>query len=117
MALNAMAPVRVFNLMQSINVMNNGFRVFTDNCVEGIQANKEQMENYVAKSAGTITAISPHIGYELASKIAWEAIMEGKSVRELCSQYDVLSEEQLNQIFNPFEMTKPWIAGGDLVKQ
>lgn len=115
--LNVMEPVLVFNLIQSINVMNNGFRVFTNFCVEGIQANKEQMEQYVAKSAGTITAVSPHIGYELASKIAWEAIMEGKSVRALCSEYDVLSEEELNEIFNPFEMTMPGIAGGDLVKQ
>jgi aspartate ammonia-lyase len=117
MELNVMEPVLVFNLMQSINVMNNGFRVFTDYCVAGIEPNKAQMEDYVAKSAGTITAVSPHIGYELASKIAWEAIMEGKSVQTLCSEYKVLSEEELNQIFNPFEMTKPGIAGGNLVKQ
>lgn len=117
MELNVMEPVLVFNLMQSINVMNNGFRVFTDYCVAGIQANKEQMEAYVAKSAGTITAVSPHIGYELAAEIAWEAIVHGESVRALCSKYEVLSEEELNRIFNPFEMTKPGIAGGELVKQ
>lgn len=117
MELNVMEPVLVFNLMQSINVMNNGFRVFTEYCVEGIQANTEQMEAYVAKSAGTITAVTPYIGYELAAKIAWEAIVDGKSVKALCSEYEVLSEDELNRIFNPFEMTKPGIAGRELVKQ
>ncbi|WP_339226839.1 aspartate ammonia-lyase [Oceanobacillus sp. FSL K6-2867] len=113
--LNVMEPVLVFNLLQSISIMNNGFRVFTDYCVTGIQANKESMQHYVDSSVGTITAINPHIGYELATEIAREAIIDGKSVRELCIQHNVLTEEELNVILDPYEMTNHGISGRDML--
>lgn len=114
--LNVMEPILVFNLLQSISIMNNGFRAFTDYCVTGITANEQQLQHYVDSSVGTITAINPHIGYEAAAAIAHEAISEGKSIRELCTQYGVLSEEELSHILNPYEMTKPGISGGSLIK-
>lgn len=114
--LNVMEPVLVFNLLQSINIMNNGFKVFTDYCVSGIKANETQMKEYVEKSVGIITAINPHIGYETAAKIAREAIIDNKSVRELCKQYGILSEDELNLILDPYEMTNPGISGGLLLK-
>ncbi|WP_438319047.1 aspartate ammonia-lyase [Sporosarcina sp. FA9] len=115
--LNVMEPVLVFNLLQSISIMNNGFQVFTDYCVSGITANEEIMKHYVDTSVGTITAINPHIGYELATKIAREAILTGKSVYELCSHYEVLTEEELSIILNPYEMTKPGISGASLIEK
>jgi aspartate ammonia-lyase len=48
--LNVMEPVLVFNLLQSISIMNNGFRVFTDHCLAGIEANEERLKEYVDKS-------------------------------------------------------------------
>lgn len=105
--LNVMEPVLVFNLLQSISIMNNGFRSFTDNCLKGIEANEKRMKQYVEKSAGVITAVNPHLGYEAAARIAREAIMTGQSVRDLCLQHDVLTEEELDIILNPYEMTKP----------
>ncbi|MFP3728459.1 aspartate ammonia-lyase [Priestia filamentosa] len=113
--LNVMEPVLVFNLLQSISIMNNGFRSFTDHCLKGIQANEDRMTEYVEKSVGIITAVNPHLGYETAARIARKAILMGKSVRELCLQYDVLTEEELDIILNPFEMTKPGIAGESLL--
>jgi aspartate ammonia-lyase len=68
----------------------------------------------VEQSVGIITAVNPHIGYEVAARIAREAILKGKSVRELCLQYDVLTVEELDLILNPFEMTKPGISGAAL---
>ncbi|MFP7479938.1 aspartate ammonia-lyase [Terribacillus saccharophilus] len=112
--LNVMEPVLVFNLLQSISIMNNGFRSFTDNCLIGIEANEALLKEYVDKSVGLLTAVNPHLGYEVAARIAREAILTGKSIRELCLQYDVLTEEELDIILNPFEMTKPGIAGEEL---
>ncbi|HWL25293.1 aspartate ammonia-lyase [Peribacillus asahii] len=112
--LNVMEPVLVFNLLQSISIMNNGFRSFTDYCLKGIEANEDRMRRYVEKSVGIITAVNPHLGYEVVSRIAREAILKGKSVRELCLQYDVLTEEELDLILNPYEMTNPGIAGDSL---
>ena len=112
--LNVMEPVLVFNLLQSISIMNNGFRTFTDNCLSGIEANETRMKEYVDNSVGIITAVNPHLGYEVVSRIAREAILTGKPVRDLCLQYDVLTEEELDLILNPFEMTEPGIAGSSL---
>jgi aspartate ammonia-lyase len=113
--LNVMEPVLVFNLLQSISIMNNGFRVFTDHCLAGIEANEERLKEYVDKSVGIITAVNPHLGYEVAARIAREATLTGKSVRELCLQYDVLTEEELDIILNVYEMTEPGIAGEELL--
>ncbi|GGF66596.1 aspartate ammonia-lyase [Paenibacillus albidus] len=109
--LNVMEPVLVFNLIQSISIMNNSFRVFTDYCLSGIEANHEKTARDVETSVGIITAVNPHLGYETVSRIAREAILSGKSVRELCLKYNVLSEEELNLILDPYEMTHPGIAG------
>ena len=114
--LNVMEPVLVFNLIQSISIMNNAFRVFREYCIEGITANEETLRQYVEKSVGIITAVNPHIGYETASRIAREAIATGKSVRELCLEHSVLTEEELDIILDPYEMTHPEIAGASLLK-
>lgn len=116
--LNVMEPVLFYNLIQSISIMKNVFNVFTEKCLIGIEANEEHLKEYVERSVGIITAVNPHIGYELAAQIAREAITTGVSVRKLCIEKGVLTEEQLNKILDPYEMTKPGIAGGkDLIKE
>ncbi|GIN92255.1 aspartate ammonia-lyase [Siminovitchia terrae] len=115
--LNVMGPVLVYNLMDSITVMTNGFRVFTEYCVSGITANEERMKHYVESSVGIITAVNPHIGYEAAAAIAREAIETGRSVRELCLELGVLTPEELDQILDAYEMTNPGIAGAALLKK
>ncbi|WP_099353776.1 aspartate ammonia-lyase [Fredinandcohnia onubensis] len=115
--LNVMEPVLAFNLLQSLSIMNNAFRAFTDYCLSGIKANEERLKDYVERSVGLITAVNPHIGYEVASRIAREAILNGKQVRELCLLYDVLTEEELDLILNPYEMTEPGISGSSLLQR
>ncbi|WP_053363624.1 aspartate ammonia-lyase [Bacillus sp. FJAT-27251] len=115
--LNVMEPVLIFNLIQSISIMNNAFEVFTEYCLAGIEANKEKLRADVERSVGIITAVNPHLGYEVVARIAREAILTGKSVRELCLAYDVLTEKELDIILNPFEMTNPGIAGEDLLNR
>lgn len=109
--LNVMEPVLVHNLIESIHVMNNSFQVFTDKCLNDIKANKDILRDNVEKNVGLLTAVTPHIGYELAAKIAHEAIMLGEPIRDLCLKYGILTEEQLNVILDPFEMTQPGVAG------
>src|SRR5699024_163872 len=115
--LNVMEPVLVFNLLQSIEIMTNVFTVFRKYCLEGIQANIEKMEDYVNKSIGIITAINPHVGYEVATAIAKEAVESGKSVREVCLEQGVLTQEELDIILHPYEMTEPGISGKELIEK
>lgn len=112
--LNVMEPVLVFNLLESLTIMNNTLRVFREYCIDGIEANEERCKEYVDQSVGIITAISPHLGYETAARIAREATESGRSVRELCLMYQVLTEEELDLILDPYEMTEPGIAGAAL---
>jgi aspartate ammonia-lyase len=114
--LNVMEPVLVFNLLQSISIMTNAFRVFRTFLLEGLTANAERMKAYVDNSVGVITAINPHVGYETAARIAREANVTGKPVRELILRDKVLTKEQLDAILDPFEMTKPGIAGAKAKK-
>jgi aspartate ammonia-lyase len=115
--LNVMEPVLVFNLLQSLSIMTNVFAVFRKFLVEGLTANVERMKAYVDNSVGVITAINPHVGYETAARIAREANVSGKPVRELILRDKVLSKEQLDAILDPFEMTKPGIAGAKKSKK
>jgi len=114
--LNVMEPVLVFNLIQSISIMNNVFRAFTENCLKDIEANEERMKEYVEKSVGVLTAVNPHIGYEVAARLAREAILSGRSIRDLCLEAGVLTTEQLDLILDPYEMTHPGIAGSSIMK-
>ncbi|CAJ1314106.1 aspartate ammonia-lyase [Paenibacillus sp. PK4536] len=113
--LNVMEPVLVYNLLQSLEIMKQGFTVFRLHCIDGIQANVDRCREYVERSVGMITALNPHLGYEVVSRIAREAIQTGKPVRELCLLYNVLTEEELNIILDPYQMTEPGIAGEQLL--
>ncbi|MNI22693.1 Aspartate ammonia-lyase [compost metagenome] len=114
--LNVMEPVLVFNLLQSLAVMNQALGVFNTHCVQGIEANEARCREYVEQSVGVMTALNPHLGYEAAARIANEAITTGKSVRELCLLYNVLSEEELDLILDPYQMTEPGIAGKECLE-
>jgi len=115
--LNVMEPVIVFNLLQSLAIMKNAFRVFRKYLLEGVTANKERMKAYIDNSVGVITALNPHIGYKTAAKIAKEAIETGKPVREIIINSGVLTQKDLDIILNPKEMTSPGIAGAVLLKK
>ncbi len=114
--LNVMEPVLVYNLLQSISIMRNVFRVFREFLLEGLTANEERMRAYVENSVGIITAVSPHIGYEASAMIAKEAITTGKPVRELLLREKLLTKKEMDTILHPLEMTKPGIAGYELLK-
>lgn len=73
------------------------------------------MKEYVEKSVGVLTAVNPHIGYEVAARLAREAILTGRSIRELCIEEGVLTNEQLDLILDPYEMTHPGIAGSSIM--
>ncbi|WP_262176855.1 aspartate ammonia-lyase [Saccharococcus sp. Marseille-Q5394] len=104
--LNVMEPVLVYNLLQSLTVMNNGIEVFRKYCISGITANVAQMQDYVEKSLGTITALTPYIGYEMSSKIARESFETGVPLKELCLRYNVLTLDELTRLLDPYQMTE-----------
>lgn len=115
--LNVMQPVLIYDLFQSIEMLKNGIITFNNNCVKGIEANKARCKMLVENSVGIITAINPHVGYEAAARVAKKALAEGRSVREIILEEGILSEKELEEILNPYEMTEPGIAGKKLLEE
>jgi len=115
--INVMKPVILYKILDSLKVMTNGFGVFSELCISGIEANIEQMAHHVSTSAGAITALNPHIGYQASTELVQEVISSGRSIKEVVLEKGLLTEEELNIIFNPYEMTNPGIAGKELLKK
>lgn len=112
--LNAFEPIIFYKLFQSIETLTLAVRTLVDNCIIGITANEKHCKELVDKSVGIITALCPYLGYDATARIAKEAIITGASVRELIIRDKLLSEQELDDILNPYAMTKPGIAGNNM---
>ena len=112
--LNVMQPVLIYNLIQSVSMMKNAFRVFGERCVARItlsEANLKRIKSYVEESPVISTALAPYIGYERAGAIARVAREEEITIMELCLQNHSLveslgGEENLRKILDPDAMTR-----------
>ena len=109
--LNAFEPVLFYNLFESITSLTGAVITLRDNCIVGITANSDKCHDLVEHSIGMITAINPYIGYEKAAKIAKEALITGKSIRDLILRDNLLSEKELDEILDPNLMLSPGIIG------
>ncbi len=113
--LNAFEPIIFYCLFQSIGTLTYAVHTFVGNCVTGITANEERCRELVESSVGVITALTPHIGYQHAADIAKRAIVTGQSVRKLILQEKLLTEEEIDTILDPMNLTKPGIPGKELL--
>ena len=104
--LNVMKPVIAYNLLQSIHLLSTGSVVLAENCVDGLEANRESSKEMVERSLAMVTSLAPKIGYDNAAAIAKEAHQTGRTVRELAMEKKVLSEEELEQALDPWSMTE-----------
>ncbi|MDX8406430.1 MAG: class II fumarate hydratase [Mariprofundus sp.] len=105
--LNVMLPVMTHNLLESERLLASACRMFTDKCITGLQANVERCAEQIEWSMSMVTALAPVIGYDKASKLAKQAVAEGKTVRQLCEEQDVLPEADLKRLLDPTTMLHP----------
>ena len=105
--LNAMQPLIARNLLEQISLLANGSALFADKLVLGVQANRKRIAANVDGSATAATALAPHIGYEAAARIVARALKEGKSVRDIAREEDVLPELELDQVLDLRRQTEP----------
>jgi aspartate ammonia-lyase len=98
--LNVMTPVIMHNVLSSIQLLTNYLPVFREKCVEGITVDEKRCAQYLDKNPSLATYLSPHIGYMEASKIAKQALKEGRSVKEIAVEKGLLKAEELEKIFN-----------------
>ncbi|MFX1452883.1 MAG: aspartate ammonia-lyase, partial [Promethearchaeota archaeon] len=99
--LNVMMPVIVHNILQSIQFLINYLPIVIEKCISGIEANQEKCMRYLDKNTALATFLNPYIGYLEAAKVAKESLEKNVSIFELILQKGLLTEEELNKIFDP----------------
>lgn len=107
MQLNAFEPLMVYNIFESIILLQRACNTLREKCVNGIVANVEHCATEVMRSAGLLTAFVPYIGYEEAAKIAKKVQNSDKTVYELIKEAKLLSEEEIATILLPANMISP----------
>jgi len=105
--LNVFKPVMIYNLLQSVKLLADGAVSFADNCVVGIEANKERINKLMSESLMLVTALNPHIGYDNAAKIAKKAHKEGTTLKEAALALELLTSEQFDAWVRPENMIAP----------
>lgn len=115
--LNVMGPVIAFNLLQSLQVLRRGLDAFRTFALEGMEANRERCRAYVEQSFGVITALNPHLGYEVAAQLVKEATKSGRTVKEIVLERHLLTQEEIDAILDPYQMTSPGIAGARFLEE
>jgi fumarate hydratase class II len=105
--LNVFKPVMIFNFLNSVRLLSDACRSFVEHCVEGIEANRERIDEYVKKCLMLVTALNPKIGYDNAAKIAKTAHREGISLREATLKLGLLTAEEFDAAVVPERMTRP----------
>lgn len=114
--LNAFEPVIFYKLFESLKTLKHAIKTLRINCIDGIEADKEKLQEEVEANVGLVTAIAPHIGYEVCSSIAHEALDTGKTVRELVLEKEIMTQEEVNRVLNFKEMTTPGIIDEEHLK-
>jgi fumarate hydratase class II len=105
--LNVFKPVMIFNYLHSVELLADACNSFVDHCVIGIEANREQIDEYVKNSLMLVTALAPKIGYDNAAKVAHTAHHEHSSLREAAVKLGFLSGEEFDALVHPEDMTHP----------
>ena len=105
--LNVYLPMMAHNLLQSVEILANGARTFTDKCVVGIEANEAICTESVERNLAICTSLAPVIGYDKAAAVSKEAFKTNRTVREVAIEWDVLPTDELNALLDGRAMTEP----------
>jgi len=105
--LNVYNPLMAYNFLQSVQLLGDAARSFTDNCVVGIEAREDNIKAALERSLMLVTALAPKIGYDNAAKIAKTAHKNGTTLREEALATGLVTAEEYDRIVRPEEMTRP----------
>lgn len=104
--LNAFLPMAFHSIFESIQILNNGMKTLSVNCIDGISANTDKMREDIEKSTGIVTALVPIIGYEKSAQIAKKALNTGKGILEIVREDKIMSNDEIDKLLEPMSMTE-----------
>ena len=105
--LNVFKPVMIFNYLHSVELLADACNSFVAHCVQGIEANRTQIEHYVHNSLMLVTALAPKIGYDQAAQVAKAAHHSHISLREAALKLGYVTAEEFDALVKPEDMTHP----------
>ncbi|MCA1589058.1 MAG: class II fumarate hydratase [Acidobacteria bacterium] len=105
--LNVFKPVMIHNFLHSIRLIHGACHGFVAYCINGIELNRDRIDQYLKDSLMLVTALNQHIGYDNAAKIAKNAHKKGVSLKESAIELKLLTGEKFDELVKPDEMTHP----------
>jgi fumarate hydratase class II len=108
--MNVYKPLLIFNVARSVRLMTDGCTNFRKFLVEGTEPNLKQIGHFLERSLMLVTALSPVIGYDQASRIAHYALDHDLTLKEAALQLGAVSESEFDRIVDPRKMIKPYVA-------
>jgi len=102
-------PVMAEAALDSITILSTGSTVFVENCLEGLEPDRQRCEELIEGSLAMCTSLAPVIGYDAAAKLAGDAYASGKTVRQMALEQGLLDEAKLNELLDPRSMTEPGV--------
>lgn len=105
--LNVYKPMMAYNVLQSMQLLGDASAAFTDNCVSGIEANKDRIEKLMRESLMLVTALAPTIGYDNATTVAKTAHKNGTTLKEEAINLGFVDEETFDKVVRPEQMIGP----------
>ena len=109
--LNVMMPVMAHAMLESIEALAGASDAFRERCLDGITANRERARELLEKNPSIATALNGDIGYDAASKVAKKAAAEGRSVRDVLEDMDLIPADRIDAVLDVRGMTEPGIPG------
>jgi fumarate hydratase, class II len=108
--MNVYKPLLIFNITHSMTILADGCTNFRKFLVEGTKPNLKKIKEYVDRSLMLVTALSPVIGYDKASRIAHYAMDNDLTLKEAALKLGFVSEAEFDQVVDPTKMVKPYVA-------
>lgn len=104
--LNVFKPVIIYNVLQSIRLIADGCRSFTDNCIVGIVPNEVRIQKLLSESLMLVTALNPHVGYDNAAKIAKLAHAKNLTLKEAAAELNLIDPAKFDELIQPEKMVR-----------
>jgi fumarate hydratase, class II len=108
--MNVYKPLMIFNITHSVTILSDGCTNFRKFLVEGTKPNLKKIKEYVDRSLMLVTALSPVIGYDKASKIAHYAMDEDLTLKEAALTLGFVTETEFDRVVDPAKMVQPYVA-------
>ncbi|MGY2792978.1 aspartate ammonia-lyase [Thermostichus sp. MS-CIW-37] len=98
--LNVMMPLIAYDLLHSLQILNNSLRVFTERCIQGITPQPQRCRGYAEGTLALVTALNPYIGYLQAAEVAKASLETGQPIRQIVLERNLMTPEQVAEVLD-----------------